>query len=158
MNRKGEASPFDVARKAIYWLIAGTIITMVVFVYAFSLVGYKNQLVYIPPQLPAELISLRFTNIPECFAYQDAATGRVYPGIIDLNKFNDGVMEDCYHTEAEKGYEDYNFRLQLEKKGNTIRTNNYFNKDDFTIIKKVLVKDGMNLVEDNLLIYVQEKI
>ncbi|MBI4983558.1 hypothetical protein HZC32_02840 [Candidatus Woesearchaeota archaeon] len=157
MNRKGEEA-FDPARKTIYWMIAGVMIVLVVLAFSGTLVGYKNKLTYYPPKLKAELISSRFANIPECFAYQDKISGRVYPGVIDLNKFTNATLYDCYHTGQEKGYEDYNFRLKLYNKSTEVLTNNYFNKDDFTLFRKVLVNNKGKSSEDMLYIFVQVNI
>ncbi len=155
MNRKAQ---FEPARKTIYWMMVGVVITIVVIAFAMIMASYKNKLTYVPEKLRAELISLRFVDAPECFAYQDSITGRVYPGTIDLSKFDNKTLFDCYHTEKEKGYKDYNFRLFLVGENKTLRTNNYFYKDDFTLFKSVLVKKGEQLVNDELRIYVQEKI
>ncbi len=152
---------FDFTRKSIFWTLAGVVITIVVFAFVLGISGYLNQLTYVPEKLRAEIISLRFANIPQCFAYQDSETGRVYPGVIDLSKFTNEQMNlSCYHTESEKGYEDYNFRLKLQKNGAEVLSNNYFNKggDDFTLFRKVAVKNNQTLTEDELYIFVQVKI
>ncbi|MDP3733781.1 MAG: hypothetical protein Q8R37_01000, partial [Nanoarchaeota archaeon] len=70
----------DVAWKSFSWAIFGVIITILVFVFALLIAGYKERLTTVPPELKAELISVRFTNSADCFAYQDLHTGRVYPG------------------------------------------------------------------------------
>lgn len=153
---------FDFTRKTIFWTLAGVVITIVVFAFVLGISGYLNKLTYVPEKLRAEFISLRFANIPECFAYQDPETGRVYPGIIDLSKFtNDQMNLSCYHTESEKGYEEHNFRLKLMKNGAEVRSNNYFHKDSFTLFRKVLVKmnnTNQTLTEDEMYIFVQVKI
>jgi len=150
---------FDFTRKLVYWTLAGVVITILVFAFVFGVGSYLSELTYVPEELRAEFISLRFANIPECFAYQDSETNRVYPGVIDLSKFTNQQMNDsCYRTESEKGYEDYNFRLKLKENGAEIYSNNYFNWDSFTFIKKVGVRTNDTLVEDELYIFVQVKI
>ena len=150
---------FDFTRKSIFWTLAGVVITIVVFAFVLGISGYLNKLTYVPEKLRAEIISLRFVNIPECFAYQDSETGRVYPGVIDLSKFTNEQMNlSCYHTESEKGYKDYNFRLRLYKNGAEVHSNNYFNKDSFTLFRKVAVKNNQTLTEDEMYIFVQVKI
>ena len=156
MNKKGQ---FEAARKTIFWLIMGFIITMIIIAYAILLAGYRNKLTYTPPDMKAEFIALRFSNIPECFAYSDPVNGRVYPGVIDINKFTKEQMDKCYFTEENEGYKDYNFGLSLKNQGKEVITNNYFNKDDFTIIKTVLVvTENGTWMDDTLYVYVQEKI
>ncbi len=149
---------FHVARKTIYWMIAGVVIAAVVLAFMFMISGYRNKLTQVPPELRAELIALRFTNIPECFAVEDKNTDVVMTDSLDLSKFTKETMDKCYKTEQEKGIKAFNFRLQLKKENKEVITNNYFHKDDFTITKEVLVKKEGKLAPDQLIIYVQVKI
>lgn len=143
----------DVAWKSFSWAIFGVIITILIFVFALIIAGYKERLTAVPPELQAELISVRFTNTADCFAFQDPHTGRVYPGVIDNSKFTEERMQRCYSTDQEHGQNDFNFRLQLGDK--YITTNNYFNIDHFTITKKVIVADGRERHPETLTIFVQ---
>ena len=153
---------FHVARKMIYWMIAGVVIAVVVLAFTFMIGGYRNKLTQIPPELRAELLALRFTNNAECFAVHDENTGAVMTNTIDLSRFNQEIMDKCYRTEEEKGLKTFNFRLRLKNEGQEVITNNYFHKDDFTLTKEVLVKkEGQGkgkFVQDQLVVYVQEKI
>ena len=146
---------FDVARKTIFWMIAGIAISVMVVFFAFIVGGYKSKLAAVPAEVKAEFISLRFTNIAGCFAYKDEAEA-VHPGIVDMDKFTQEQMLRCYKTESEKGYRDFNFRLELN--GKSITTNNYFKVDHFKIERSVLVKEGENIIPSLLTIYVQEGI
>lgn len=167
MLKKGQ---FDVARKTIYWTIAGIIIAVVLLAFAITIANYKNNLTHVSPKLKASLIAMRFTNIPECFAYQDPETDRVYPGIIDLSKFTNEQMEQsCYHTQSAN---EINFKLKLQNKGLEIQTNNYFNHPasdvsirennlvDIVLVPmvipmEVLVKDGEEISGDVIEVEVQ---
>ena len=157
LNKKAQ---FDVARKTIYWMLAGIMITVVVFAFAMIIGSYKGSLTNVPANLRSELISLRFANVPECFAYQDNASNVVFPGIIDLKKFNEATLKECYSTEGTGGIKVFNFRLKIQQQGTEILTDKYYNLDqaDLTIYKEVLVKNGNNLEKDQLAIYVQERI
>jgi len=150
---------FDFTRKTIYLMIAGFIITVVVIAYVFVIAGYNAKLTYVDPKLRAEILTLRFANNPECFAYQHPDTKITTPGTIDLVKFTPPQLYNCYHTEKTEGFRDFNFKLVLEHQQTEIMTNNYFNKNDFTLYKEVLVRttDG-KIIKDRLIIYVQEKI
>ncbi|MFH1682953.1 MAG: hypothetical protein ABIA37_04100 [Candidatus Woesearchaeota archaeon] len=152
MNNRAQ---FDVARKTIYWMMAGVVITIVVIAFAFVMANYKNKITTIPAEVRAELLVLRFVNNGDCFAYEN---GRTFPGVIDLTRFTNETLYHCYHTEQEEGYKDYNFGLTLVNENITLRTNNYFNKVDFVITKPVLVRKGTDLTNDVLRIYVQVKI
>lgn len=157
MNSKAQ---FDVARKTIYWMIAGFIIAMVVLAFAITLGSYRSRLTEVPPRVQAELIALRFANNPDCFAFVDEHTGVVSPKTMDLQKFTAERLNQCYSTDPEKGFKTFNFRLKLESTGEELLTNNYFHqdKDDLTIFKDVLVMNDGRLHKDRLIIYVQEKI
>jgi len=162
----GEDDIFDLTRKQVYWGIAVFIVLiaalMLVFVF---LPQYKNSLIEVPQELRAELISLRFVNTPECFTYQDQATGRIFARVIDLQKFTQERMDKCYRTKPEKGFKDYNFALELEGYTPTIdgqkkllSSNKFFNKVDFTLYKQVLVRNGNRLEPTTLIIHVQTRI
>lgn len=153
INKKAQ---FDFTRKSIYWMIAGFILTIVVIAYVFVLAGYNSKLTYVDPKLRAEFLSLRFINNPDCFAYQDKETKITSSGIIDITKFTEQQLYNCYHTEKEQGYNDFNFKLVLENQQQEVITNNYFNKNDFTLYKEVVVR-GKNtvLTKDRMIIYVQ---
>lgn len=155
MNHKAQLEP---PRKTIEWGVLMIVITIVIFGTFMILANYKGKLSITPPEVRAELLSQRFTDLPECFVYQDNETKRVFPGIIDLDKFNKGQMNKCYFTEPETGTQDYNFELVLKNQNLKVSTNNFFNKVAFTLYRDVLVKKGNLFLEDQLAIYVQVKI
>lgn len=162
MNRKAQ---FEAARKTIYWMMAGVVITIVVIAFAMIMASYQSKLMEVPPRLRAELISLRFLNTPECFAYEDEISGRIFPGVIDLSRFNEETLGECYKSGSIKNF---NFQLVLDDKmpggrasGTTkvaLETDEWFNRVDYTLFKEVLVKKGDELKSATLKIYVQEKI
>ena len=157
---------FDLTRKQIYWGIGAFMIVVAVLMLVFVYFpNYQRSLVEVPPELQAELISLRFVNTPECFTYQDPATGRIFAGVIDLQKFTQQQLDRCYRTEPEKGFRDYNFALELEGytpivdgKKTLLMTNNFFNQVDFTLYKQVLVRNGNRLEPTRLVIQVQTRV
>ena len=162
----GEDDIFDLTRKQLYWGIAAFMVVVATLILVFVLLPqYQNSLVEVPQELRAELISLRFVNTPECFTYQDETTGRVFAGVIDLQKFTQERMDKCYRTEPEKGFKDYNFGLELEGytpiidgQKKLLITNNFFNKVDFTLYKEALVRNGDRFEPTRLVIQVQTKI
>ena len=164
INKKGEG--FDIARKSIYWMIALVVSVIAVLALVMIIAMYQGKLVQTSPELEAELITLRFVNNPDCFAYQDPITGRVYLGTIDVDKYNQDTLDKCYRTEEDEGYETYNFGLLLQsfnpidEDGEEVllRTNNYFNYVDFTMFKNVIVRSGETLTPSTLVIYVQSNI
>ena len=162
----GEDDIFDLTRKQVYWGIAAFMVVIAALILVFVIFPqYQRSLVEVPPELRAELISLRFVNTPECFTYQDLATGRIFAGVIDLKKFTQERMDQCYRTEPDKGFKDFNFALELEGytpmldgQKKLLTTNNFFNKVDFTLYKQVLVRNADRLEPTRLVIHVQTRI
>jgi len=154
MNRKAQV--FEATRKTIYWMIAGIVITGVLMAFAYTLASYKNKLTQVPPELQVELIALRFTNNPDCFALQDNISKKVYPGIIDLDKFTDERLMDCYPLSFESGHKERNFRLLLTGTKKQIQTRDYVKRDKFSLDKEVLINQDGDLLKDRLVIYVQD--
>ncbi len=155
MNTKAQ---FDLARKTIEWMVLGFVASIVILYVAYSIASYQDTLTQIPGEVRAEFISLRFTNIPECFAVVDPHTNSVMTGTIDLSKFDSVVLNRCYKTDESQGFKTFNFRLKLVKAGKEIITNNYSHHDSFVLEKEVLVKQGDVFHKDVLQIYVQETI
>jgi len=157
---------FDLTRKQIYWPIAAFMVIVATLLLVFVFFpNYQRSLVEVPPQLQAELISLRFLNTPECFTYQDPATGRIFAGVIDLSKFTQERLDKCYRTEKDGGIKDFNFALELEGytpavggEKKLLMTNNFFNQVDFTLYKQVLVRNGNRLEPSRLVIQVQTRV
>lgn len=140
MNKKGQ---FDEARKVIYWMIAGVVISLIVFGFAFIVADYKAGLLNVPLELDANLLAVRFGNIPECFAYEEPV-GTVHTETIDLEKFTDEEFYGCYHTDEDKGYQEINFELQLDDK--KIKTNEYFDVPHYQQQRSVQVWDKGKLL------------
>jgi hypothetical protein len=148
----------QVSSQVIAWTIMVIIITGLLFGLFLVINTYTNKQAEISPRLQSEIIALRFANIPECFAFEDKNTGRVYPGLINLEKFNNEQLSKCYHTKEIGGFWTYNFELKLQQSEVKINTDKYVgsNNPAFTLFKEVAVKDGEEIIKDTLAIYVQE--
>jgi hypothetical protein len=143
---------FDFTRKTIYWMIAGVVIVAVIMAYALILGNYSNRLTEVPTKFQSELILLRFLQTEDCFGVDGAR------GVIDLTKFTNAQVDFCYSPEKKRGHKDLNFQFFLPEYNLTVKTNNYFQKVDFTLFKTVIVKDGNSITPTQLIIYVQEEI
>ncbi len=157
INKRGN---LDIARKTIFWLVLIMMVTGMTFAFAALLSMIESSTVLVPRELKGELISLRFSNSPDCFAFQDENNGRIYPGIIDFNKFNDNQLNfNCYNLDSGTAARQYNFKITLQDLGNSIQTKMYAEGTDIFIIKKgVLVKQGDFFTKDVLIIKGIEKI
>ncbi len=156
MNSKGEES-FDVAGETIFLMVMAVVIPLFLLGFVFLLGNYQARLGEVPVEVKAELAGLRFTTVADCFAYQDLATGRVYPGVIDQTKFTPEQLVRCYLPDEQTGRQQLNFRLWLEGSGKELLTSKYFHIDDLTLAKKVLVRNEQGIAEDTLTIFVQEE-
>lgn len=157
LNKKGN---LDIARKMIFWLVLSMMVTGMTFAFISLLSMIESSSVLVPRELKGELISLRFSNSPDCFAFQDEINGRIYPGIIDLSKFNSNQLNfNCYNLDEGTAAQQYNFKISLQDQGSSIETKMYAEGTDLFIIKKgVLIKEGNIFTKDVLIIKGIEKI
>ena len=159
MNRRAEES-FEIAKKSIYWMVAGVMIVMIALVFVMFLGRINGDYTYNPPQLEVDFITMRFANTVECFAYVDDS-GILHPNTIDLNKFTqDRLQDECYPIPSnDNSRESYNFGLSLENLGDSpnIVTKKYFNiNDQVKLIPVTVYQNGVIVTGDiNLRIVVQ---
>lgn len=84
----------DLSRKTVYYVI-------VLFVLAFMVI-YMNNIIKSGNQKDVSLLGKASGNLliaelatsPNCFAYMDNDLNRVYPGIIDMDRFNE-IPPNC---------------------------------------------------------------
>ena len=93
MNKKA-----DVSQKAIYYLLFGVMLTVIFFVLIYLISSYISVSQELPPGIREKIFIKRFVSSPECFVFQDADTGRAYPGIIDWQKFSKQSLSYCYES------------------------------------------------------------
>ncbi len=149
MNRKASVSGADKSLKigAIAFLLP-----LMIFLF-LSLVSVSRTSVR-PSGLNEELLAARITN--ECFSYYDWQIDRHYPGVIDLEKFNEKRLEECYF--AEKGVQEaLKIKLSYEdnknKETKILETKNWVIGEQFKKIKKpvvVRIKDKESSMDTRL--------
>ncbi|MBS3117168.1 hypothetical protein J4421_06250 [Candidatus Woesearchaeota archaeon] len=150
---------FLIPQEMFFYIIVVIIFAGMVLFLAFGIGTFKGRVVQTSPQLQAELIALRFTGIPECFAYKDERS-IVRSGIIDPQKFSQDVLDRCYYHFRKEGFTSFNFRLQLQGENKELFTNNYKinDRDDFTLVKEILKRTTQGFEKDLLIIFVQERV
>lgn len=160
-NKKGEsANDANLPEMVLYYMVAGMLLAIFILGFASIVTGWQTQVAHYPEEFKGESIAMRFTQNPDCFAYEDAASGRVYQGVIDLSKFTEKQLNSCYFT-GEDGKEYFQFELSLKDYDLSLLTNKKsVNVVDFTLRKSVLVYEEETgiFVPSELLVYVQEKI
>ncbi len=157
MNRKGQISEYEFTKEAVHLLIALFLIGLILGAFVALEVKMEARFTNVDPEMKAEFVTLRFANIPECFAYEDPVTGRVYPGVVDIEKFTEGQLFDCYHTAEvkEEGVKEFNFRLTFSEREGELITNHYYHNNAFVLSREVLVLEEGVMKPDKLIIFVQ---
>lgn len=154
-----ELGAFDIARKTLYWGIAGFMLSILVLGLVILLLTYNSQLTKIPPKLEVKILSSRFLYSQKCFAYQDPVTDRIYPRLIDLTRFTNKTIAECYISDTTK---DFQFQLKLKNldtnKEYIIHTSEWYNVPAFTFIEPVLIKQNNTISNGQLLVFVQKPI
>ena len=151
LNKKGQGA-FDIARKTIFWMFMGVTITIMVLTFAYFVQSYQGKLTEVPGELKGEAITARFLESPDCFAYVDEFSGKVFSGVLDLDKLNEEQMDKCYFTGT---YDLPNFRMYFPELNLTLNTDEYYNKIDFEQQKQVMVRNGTDVFPTSLIIYGQ---
>ena len=156
-NKKAQSG--IIMRKTWYILIISVLLAVLFLYLTWSFFKYDTHLTRISPQIESTILSSRFINSPNCFAYQDPITERVYPGLIDLDRFNNKIIQECYYSNTTKHYQ---FQLKLtdlkSKDTQTIQTKEWYNVPSFTLTQPVQIKKQNEVLNGQLLIFVQKPI
>jgi len=140
MNKKAQAA--DLSKEQIIWVV-----NIVTFFIAIAIIV---AIIYIPINIELKTDSLRHSLVRQhllydknCLAYEQ---DRVYPGIIDIAKFTQANLENCFSTKF------YGTQLVLKTDSlTTIKLNPDLSKYEFCVAQKdfycsnttyyILVKD-----------------
>lgn len=151
MNKKSQIS----GRKILFYAIVSFMSAIIIFFMIFFINYKRSEIADIPIGVEDYLISYRFLNSPMCFAFEDKESKRSYPQVIDIEKFTEQNLNNCYSA---KGTNVKAFRLTLsygtDKK--TIATSNWqgFIKSGKTI--QAFVYDKNQLQKAELFIEIQD--
>lgn len=111
-KRGGDEEGLISAEKMALYMILAVLMTLIGMVFVMFVTGYQIQENSYLKGVEDIVIQSRFFSSPECFAYQDTATGRVYPGIIDVSKFTKERMYSCY--DVPDSFMNGCFRIELD--------------------------------------------
>jgi len=120
LNKKSQIH----GRKMFYYIIFGFVAIVVFFFIIWLTSSEKSEISIIPPGLENYLLTQRFLNSALCFAFQDEDTDRIYPWLIDLNKFNQDTLNKCYGAE-ETNVKAYKLTLTYGENKVTLNTKNW---------------------------------
>lgn len=152
-SKKG--SGFLLGKKPIYFIIVAFFLFIVFILFSYLILSNISSTTTFPENVETTVFINRFLNSPECFAYQDEETGRTYTSIIDLDKFNNEHLNECYSAD-----EDSPIAFMLDLKGSDsqegVLTSNWRAKKINRMSQYVIIYDKGNFYSETLLIAVQE--
>jgi len=150
------ASGYLLGKKPMYFLAVLFYLTFAFLFFSFFISSNITSANTIPANVKTTVLINRFLNSPDCFAYVDEETGRAYPGIIDIKKFDDDKMSKCYSTNDDNSYS-FRFELTSTNIGNKVcSTPNYGVRKFNKISQYILIYDGVNIYSGTLLISIQK--
>ncbi len=132
----------EAGRKTIFYIIFGITAAVFFLVLSMILTSWTSDVSKMSPEIEKYLLIQRFLSSNTCFTYQDEDTGRIYPYIIDWEKFSNETLNTCYSSPDK-----YAFRITLEN----------FNKNSkktaqtgrFTGTVKQIIGENVNVFYDN---------
>ena len=96
---KYKKSSFDLGAMIYYAMVSIFILVFIMFTYLFIINGFSTNIVYTSRGAESAVLINRALYSPNCFAYYDIDTLRTYPGVIDLNKFNQENFDKCLDSD-----------------------------------------------------------
>lgn len=104
-------------------ILAGVAVVM----FTMQLVNLEQIGATVDPTVLNVITQHRLFYSPDCFAYEDPITHRVYPGIVDKTKFTEERLQSCFATGDARNYPC--FKLEIVAEGQEtlgpIHTANY---------------------------------
>ena len=133
-----ESSEGGIAGQKWFQFLAFGIATGIVMLIALFYVYGEGSQHEIPKGLEEMILAHRFSSTYNCFAYVEPLTGRTHPGVIDLLKFTENQMKNCYASAQYKS--EFNLTInQLNLQTPGLRED-MIKKNTFNM--RVLVKTG----------------
>lgn len=95
-NKKGGDTESDTQLFWTFFLVPAMIIFVLILIYVISV--FLSSRVAILEGVKDSSYEARILGSPNCFAYEDEISGRVYNGYIDVAKFNNDAINDCFNN------------------------------------------------------------
>lgn len=119
-NRKADIS----GRKMIFYIVFSFVAAITFMLIVYLTDSGRSKIADIPSGLEDYLLIQRFLSSSNCFAYQDADSGRTEHRSIDLQKFNEINLNKCYDATDTK-IKAFRLTLSYGNSKNTINTKNW---------------------------------
>jgi hypothetical protein len=148
MNKR--AGTYDLIYSQTFWMMVIPFVLILVFSIAFFSELVKSDILYTDENLRFEFAQDRlFTGA--CFALYDHELMRAYPYVIDVDRFNDEILNSCLDT-------DIGFSLELKWIGSSTLKAKSQNFENFDIVRKreVIIFDG-NYHKGEMVIMIDKK-
>lgn len=149
-NKKSSIS----GRKVLFYAIFSVIAAISAMLILYFVSSNKSAIAEIPFGLEDYLITQRFLNSPLCFTFQDES-GRTYPWIINLEKFNQANLDKCYQASDTK-VKAYRLTLSYGNGKSTIATKNWEGFLKRAETKQIFVYNKGNIQKAELFMEMQD--
>ena len=120
LNKRADES----GSKAIFYIIFGVVAAILFLIASWMIPNYKSYIGIIPTGLENYLLSERFFDSHYCFAFQEEDTNRVHLDTIDLSKFTQDNLDECYNA-ADTQVKAYRLTLNYNDEKISISTKNW---------------------------------
>lgn len=97
MNKK--KAGFDLGAMSYYGMMFAFISLLIFIVFLFVTDGFRTNIEYRSRGSEAGILISRIIYSPTCFVYYDIDTLRYYPGVIDINRFNQITFDECLDSD-----------------------------------------------------------
>jgi len=94
LNKKSQYAADTMPFYAVFIIVVNVL--FIIFILAVNNIGSKQ--VDAPEGLTEYLVNQRFLRSADCFVYEDIS-GRVYPLVLEWNKFTEETLNECYITD-----------------------------------------------------------
>jgi hypothetical protein len=150
MDKKAQ---YEVGHKTPYFIIAMLIVGVMFILLILMFSKYISAPVLTHEQVYITIYKQRFLSSPDCFAYENKETGNIYQGMIDVSKFTEERLNNCYKENKDSKFE-FLLVLQEKEKQLSIQTKNYIQLTK-KLPMSVLVYDQGNITKGILTIGIQ---
>lgn len=119
-NRKG-----NVEIETMYAMIGLVILGVFLVFYAIMLGTFVKSNVHFSTETKIYPYYSRILMSPSCFVYQDSYSGKIYPGVWDIEKYTEENLKNCLNLQKRVGDEEvfnkisFSTQLIYEKEGKT---------------------------------------
>lgn len=94
------------------WMFFSIGLSFTVLLFVWIIAPFVAEAAELPEGVKALILTQRFVNSPNCFAYLDEDSGRVYQKTVDWEKLTEENMKNCYQTE-DKGISAFKLTLSI---------------------------------------------